>query len=78
MPVWLGVIKEMKALTRLFSTFIVVVSLLISILCCVGLHASPENIKPNAILMMSDDIGAEGLALPCEWEEACPPCRPLW
>ena len=51
MPVWLGVIKEMEALTRLFSTtFIVVVSLLISILCCVGLHASPENIKPNVIL----------------------------
>jgi hypothetical protein len=50
MPVWLGVIKEMETLTRLFSTFIVVVSLLISILCCVGLHASPENIKPNAIL----------------------------
>ena len=71
MPVWLGVIKEMETLTRLFSTtFIVVVPLLISILCCVGLHASPENIKPNAILMMSDDIGAEGLALPCEWEEA--------
>ncbi len=44
-------IKEMETLTRLFSTtFIVVVSLLISILCCVGLHASPENIKPNAIL----------------------------
>ena len=31
MPVWLGVIKEMETLTRLFSTsFIVVVSLLIA------------------------------------------------
>ena len=72
MCLWFRGIKEMETLTRLFSTttFIVVVSLLISILSCVGLHASPENIKPNAILMMSDDIGAEGLVWPCEWEEA--------
>jgi hypothetical protein len=47
--------------TTFSTTFIVVVSLHISILCCVWLHASPESIKPNVIRMMSDDIGAEGL-----------------
>ena len=48
----------METLTRLFSatTFIVVVSLLISILSCVGLHASPENIKPNVVAIMAEDI----------------------
>ena len=57
MPVWLGVIKEMETLTRLFpTTFIVVVSLLISILCCVGLEASPESIKPYDVVIMADDI----------------------
>ena len=48
----------METLTRVFSTttFIVVVSLLISILSCVGLHASPENIKPNVVAIMAEDI----------------------
>ena len=58
MCLWFRWIKEMETLTRLFSTttFIVVVSLLISILSCVGLHASPENIKPNVVAIMAEDI----------------------